>query len=628
LGELRDLVLGPDRARLEAIQQRLDDPERRTEELAAALPDAVRLRADDKHFIDALQQPVDQCIQHSVERDPQGLADALFPVMGPAIRRAISEALKGIVQSINQAVEHSLSVKGLRWRIEAWRSGTSFAEVVLKNTLLYRVDAVYLIHNDTGLLIEHALAETQTSLKDEDAVSAMLTAIQDFIQDSFTGANEGLESVEIGARTLWVLRGPKATLAAVITGMAPRALRERFDTRLRELHLTYRKQLDAFDGDKGPLAGVEPLLQDCLTLEYRESAEAGGGAGSWLPWLIMGLLLLAGIGWLGWTQYAWQQRLEAARARLEQAPGIIVVDWQGTDKRRVRLLADPLAEAPEGLIADAEIREWLDLQARPYVSADPPIVLARAARQLSPPAGVGMDLEDGVLKLSGEAPVSWLERLRGLSVLPPGVDAIDVSATRPQDMRLLEQVRAALGPPTEVALVLDGAKLVLSGSAPWAWIDSVETRLAAVDGLSGCDSAELRATELTRAAVIIAQLDEISFPFGDNHRLLPGADEPLDQAAALIDELLALQRLAPFELEIDVIGYSDQTGSERWRTWLRERRAEQVIRQLGERGVATERLHPVPRPGFEPPPEPAVAAEQARLHTELSPMPLPNCRPG
>lgn len=625
LNELRDLVLGPERARLEALQQRIDDPDRRIEELAAALPDAVRMRAADARFVDALQQPVDQCIQHSVERDPQGLADALFPVMGPAIRRAIGEALKGIVQSINQAVEHSLSVKGLRWRIEAWRSGTSFAEVVLKNTLLYRVDAAYLIHNETGLLIEHALAETQTTLKDEDAVSAMLTAIQDFIQDSFSGANEGLESVEIGGRTLWVLRGPKATLACVITGVPPRALRERFDASLRDLHLSYRKQLDAFDGDKSPLAGIEPLLQECLTLEYRESAEEKRG-GRWLPWLLIGVVLLAGIGWLVWAHHSWEQRLDRVRARLEQEPGIIVVDWRPARDRRARLLVDPLAASPQRLIADEEVLDWLELQTRPYVSADAPIVLARAARQLKPPATVTLDLKGGVLEVSGEAPAAWIRALRGLRVLPPGVDAIDVSAMMSQDTGLMAQTRAATEPPAEVALALDGTKLLASGVAPWSWIESLAARVAEVDGLSGCDNAQLRVAELAQAEVIVAALNEISFAFGDNHRLLPSADEALDQAADLIGELVALQQLAPFGLEIDVIGYSDQTGSERWRHWLRERRAEQVIRQLGERGVATEKLDPVPRPGFEPPQELLAApAEQARLRVELKSMAIPAC---
>lgn len=502
LEQVRGLLLAEDRARLDALQQRLDDPERRVSEVADALSDAVRLRAEDERFINALQRPVDQCIQHSVERNPQGLADALFPVMGPAIRRAIGEALKGIVQSINQAVEHSISVKGLRWRIEAWRSGTSFAEVVLKNTLLYRVDAAYLIHNDTGLLIEHALAETQTTHKDEDAMSAMLTAIQDFIQDSFTGSSEGLESVEIGGRSLWVLRGPKATLACVITGVPPRSLREQLDGTLRDLHLSYRKQLDAFDGDKSPLAGVEPLLQDCLTLAYRETAQESASKVRWIPWAIAGLILLAGLGWHGWTQYVWAQRLDDVRNRLEQTPGLVVMEWRPSGERRAHLLVDPLAEEPEAVIADAEIAAWLDLQTRPYISADAPIVLERVRQQLAPPATLTLSLSDAVLRVEGQASDAWVEAVRALRVLPPGVDRIDLTVRTSESTSLLDRARAAIEPPGEVNVAVDDSTLLLSGVAPWDWINAVPQRLVAVDGLVGCDHQALAVAELRQAEAI------------------------------------------------------------------------------------------------------------------------------
>ncbi len=628
LEQVRGLLLAEDRARLNALQQRLDDPDQRATDIAEALSDAVQQRAEDGRFIRALQRPVDQCIQHSVERNPQGLADALFPVMGPAIRRAIGEALKGIVQAINQAVEHSFSVKGLRWRIEAWRSGTSFAEVVLKNTLLYRVDAVYLIHNDTGLLIEHALAETQTTLKDEDAMSAMLTAIQDFIQDSFTGTNEGLESVEIGGRSLWVLRGPKATLACVMTGVPPRSLREQLDGTLRDLHLSYRKQLEAFDGDKSLLAGVEPLLQDCLTLAYRESAQEGAGRVGWLPWVLVGLVLLSGLGWLGWTRYLWEQRLDAARNRLEQAAGLVVVGWRPAGERRAQLLVDALAEAPAVVIDDEEVTAWLDLQTRPYISADAPMVLERVRQQLAPPETLTLSLNNAVLRVEGHAPDAWVEAVRRLRVLPPGVNRIDLSAMTAEDTSLLDRVRAAIEFPDEVSLALDGAELILSGVAPWDWINALPKHLAAVDGLIGCDHQALAVAELRRAEAIAMSLNETLIEFGDNHRLRSSADRHLDRAAAQMTELAALKQVIPFGLEIDVIGYSDQAGTERWRNWLRERRAEQVIRQLAERGVPPEILHPVPRPDFEPPEDSAALAEQAQLRVQLEPVALPPCRVG
>ena len=58
--------------------------------------------------------------------------------------------------------------------------GNTFAEVVLRHTLVYQVEHAFLIHGHTGLLIAHAAAENATS-QDPQLVSSMLTAIQDFI---------------------------------------------------------------------------------------------------------------------------------------------------------------------------------------------------------------------------------------------------------------------------------------------------------------------------------------------------------------------------------------------------------------------------------------------------------------
>ena len=49
-----------------------------------------------------------------------------------------------------------------------------FSEVVLKHTLLYRVDEVFLIQRESGLLIEQA-SHPDVIMQDRDTVSAILT---------------------------------------------------------------------------------------------------------------------------------------------------------------------------------------------------------------------------------------------------------------------------------------------------------------------------------------------------------------------------------------------------------------------------------------------------------------------
>ena len=129
--------------------------------------------------------------------------------------------MRGMVQSFNQTLEYSLSWKGLQWRWEAFRTGKSFAEVVLLHTLRFRVEQVFLIHKKRDSCLNHVVAEG-ISGQGEEVISGMLTAIQDFVRDSFgQSQDEGLESLRIGDLTVWIEQGSGAILAGVIRGTPP-----------------------------------------------------------------------------------------------------------------------------------------------------------------------------------------------------------------------------------------------------------------------------------------------------------------------------------------------------------------------------------------------------------------------
>ncbi|HEU4526108.1 MAG TPA: hypothetical protein VFR62_13855, partial [Gemmatimonadales bacterium] len=109
LAELRELLLGADRRRIQELERRLDAVGLTRDELAELLPEAIVLRAGrDRQLARALAPTVENAIGESVRRNPRQIATAIFPVLGPAIRKAIADALAGLVASINSALEHSV----------------------------------------------------------------------------------------------------------------------------------------------------------------------------------------------------------------------------------------------------------------------------------------------------------------------------------------------------------------------------------------------------------------------------------------------------------------------------------------------------------------------------------------
>jgi OOP family OmpA-OmpF porin len=433
LAELRELLLGPERRRLKELERRLDAMGLSGEELAELLPEAIVLRTGrDRQLARALAPTVEAAISESVRRNPREIASAIFPVLGPAIRKAIAETLAGLVASINRTIEHSLSPRGLKWRIEAWRTGVPYAQIVLKHALIYRVEQVFLIHAETGLLLAHAWAP-ELKASDPELISGMLTAIRDFVADSFAREREagGLRRFSVGELTVMVEQGPRAVLAAVVRGQAPDSLLERLQDTLETVHLQFARALADFDGDTSGFEPARPLLEDCLTtVVATDQTGERRGTRAWLPWAIAALLLIAVLGGLAWRS---QRRWTRAVTALESEPGIVLTRADGGMGRwRVAGLRDPLAREPGAVLAGVAVDgSSIEQRWEPYLSLEPAMVVARARRVLAPPAGVGLALAGDTLRLTGSAPLPWVIAA-GRASLPAGVAAVDLSGVTPE----------------------------------------------------------------------------------------------------------------------------------------------------------------------------------------------------
>jgi len=266
LNSLRTLILAPEQLEISELKERLNDADIRAEELSRVIAEAIVIRATkDRKLATALLPTIEEVIRDSVKRDPKFLADSIFPIIGPAIRRSIAESLRAMVDSMNNTLEHTFSWRGIKWRIESIRTGRPFAEIILMHTLVYRMEQIFLIHKETGLVLQHVTAESVDS-KDADMVSAMLTAIQDFVNDSFSAKEDSsLQNLNMGELTIWVEQGPRTILASVIRGTPPQELKTVLKELLENIEFEYNSALNDFKGDSAPFEPCKPDLLYCLT---------------------------------------------------------------------------------------------------------------------------------------------------------------------------------------------------------------------------------------------------------------------------------------------------------------------------------------------------------------------------
>jgi outer membrane protein OmpA-like peptidoglycan-associated protein len=437
LEELRHLIIAPEQEDLAKLHDRIENPELRVQDVSAVLPEAIRLRREqdgEEALGEALTPSVELALRDSVRKDPGTLADALFPVMGPAIRRSILQTLRALFDSFNQTMEQSLSLRGLKWRFEALRTGRSFSEVVLMHSLLFRVEQVFLIHKKTGLPLAHIVAPA-VAIQDPGLVSGMLSAIQNFVHDSFNSPQgEGVEKLNVGELEVWVEDGPYAILAAVIRGMAPPDFRSTMVETLELLHRKFSTAMERFDGETAPIASAVDDLSACLDSRYKEKPIARPK-----PYVLVfvSVLALLAVGWLSvrwWQDHQWGRFVDSLRAQ----PGIVVTSFERQGGRfAISGLRDPLSSDPQLLARSAGLdTRKAEFHWASYYALDDAIVQQRSNSLLLPPSGVKLSAQNGVLHVEGQAPSIWIADLNAKAPLLAGVREVDPS-------RLVDENQAA-----------------------------------------------------------------------------------------------------------------------------------------------------------------------------------------
>ncbi|MCB1233741.1 MAG: hypothetical protein KDM91_01560 [Verrucomicrobiae bacterium] len=644
---LKELMLGDEQRALAVLRERLDGLEEESvERLSRDLAAAIRLReelgdAAFDDFAEALRAGTESAIERSVGRDKSRLAAALFPIMGPAIRNYVTALFHQLSEDLNDTIRNTTSLERLRWRAEAKLAGKPFSEYLLLKTRDYRVDEIYWMQRDTGLLLGHARREDPEAVRGggTDLVSGMLTAIRSFVRDSFGPGNDaaaGGESGELseftfGEHEVTIAEGPSTLLAVVSKGGLPTAARDRFAEILERLSRKFRGELDRFAGDVTVFEPARPVLAEGL-IENHPDGEPDGGGGMWRLWVVLGAVV-AGIaavaGWSAWETRRWN-RFEAA---LQMEPGIEVTEarrgrWFGAGK--IRGLRDPLAADPVVVAKRFGFEKGGDVifEMAPYQSLESHFVSAREAERdaafsarwkehraevLAEVAGAFEPVKEAATKTAGglaETRDEVSEANQRLSAVESRLNAAvekrlaaaraafekglaDTEARHRDEMRALreEWVRAEFAHLPGVRFDFSDAGVKVSGSAPEPDHSRLLARLGGLPALGKVDASALANETRERIESLEGEIRARRVVFPDASRELNETDAAtLDAIGVAIRELTGegekIGREWRFRIEAHPLIGRQREGNRP----IERARAERVRDRLVELGLPADRL--------------------------------------
>lgn len=252
LDEIRGVLLGNERAeiaalhhelhvmrdRVEFLETLLIERSDRAEAIGTVLPEAFASVSNDPEQLSLAMKPTAvRAIHHLARDEDDELAIALYPVLGPAVRKMIANLL-------------------------------SFGP---PDGAAFVVEQVLLIERESGLLLAATAIDGNT--EEADIVSGMLDAIRMFVQDAFDASDrDGLQDLRVGNVSVLVEWGPRAVLASVVKGVPDDAYRSRAAELLERVHRQFDGQLAGAIGISDSLDDAVPLLHDLrMTGEQKQS---------------------------------------------------------------------------------------------------------------------------------------------------------------------------------------------------------------------------------------------------------------------------------------------------------------------------------------------------------------------
>lgn len=129
------------------------------------------------------------------------------------------------------------------------------------------VDEVFLM-TPNGMLLKHYTRRLRPD-QDEDILAGMLTAVQNFVRESFDEAGGKLNEIRFENYDILISHSKNIVIAAIISTKKPERLRDQLRTATDDMEKQYGEMISRWTGDKKELGDVDILMKKFLSGKYR-----------------------------------------------------------------------------------------------------------------------------------------------------------------------------------------------------------------------------------------------------------------------------------------------------------------------------------------------------------------------
>lgn len=229
---------------------------------------------DKTEVLETVEPEIPRFVQTSIKESKEEMIDAIHPIMGALVIRSVSESMRELARNIDDRMRGTFNLGTLTQRLRARATGVSEVDIAIRQSLPFKVDELFLVHTETGILLQYLarkvdpLTNTESLItedEDSEVISGMLTAFQDFVEDAFGSEDEGsLDEFQYGQKQVHIKPGRHIYIAVVIQGIAPRGFGATISDHVYRIESEYAEDLREFTGNMAVFDDVAVLLKSIM----------------------------------------------------------------------------------------------------------------------------------------------------------------------------------------------------------------------------------------------------------------------------------------------------------------------------------------------------------------------------
>ncbi len=246
---------------------------------------------------------IGSAIREQIKSQKDDVVDALYPVMGNMISRYVTKMLEETLNTINQQIENNLSFEAFSRKIRARIKGISEAQLLLDENSTSNIEALLLIHKETGIVLAEA-HNPDTPLQEPEMVASMMSAIRSFVNDWIDKNEEGneLAEIEYGGHKIVLESSGYSYLAVIVNGAAYLKTYDSIRHTLESIISEHGDSIRNFNGDLSSFPNIEIYKKvSSLLSEDKEIVKKSSKKNPMM--FIIPLLLVGFISWAYYNSY-------------------------------------------------------------------------------------------------------------------------------------------------------------------------------------------------------------------------------------------------------------------------------------------------------------------------------------